>query len=318
MATIDYRFESFRLQSFNNWTVAHVSPEALAAAGFYYVGPDDKVRCFCCSIEIGRWAVNDDPLVEHISWSSRCRFALNLPCGNVPIGADLDTILPYPPIQDICGTGVHDPIGLPSGIQNLSLDELTSMGVGSMKNPAYPDFINYDTRLSSFDCWPKSIPQSKEQLARAGFFYTGKSDQTLCHHCGAGLKDWVLEDDPWVEHAKWKPECFYLWTVKGREFINSVQTGLTNNSPQVCFIGSNFVKKFNFYSNSYFIFFFTIVLLFFLRLQRRCLRYRSRLVTSHHLLRRTQVNHLMVFCAKFVTLRNWALFFYLAVIWLRV
>lgn len=252
MNATDYRLESSRLQSFDNWPVSYVSPETLAAAGFYYIGPDDKVRCFCCSIEIGRWTENDDPLEEHKFWSSRCRFALNLPCGNVPLGVDPTTVLPYEPEQDTCGSGVRGRIGLPSGIQELSPDDLKCMGVGSMKKPAYPDFISYDVRLSSFDCWPKSIPQSKERLARAGFFYTGKSDQTICHHCGAGLKDWVLGDDPWIEHAKWKPECFYLWTVKGRDFVNSVQTGITNSPPQVCFVFDDFVKKFNLYFSSYF------------------------------------------------------------------
>jgi hypothetical protein len=47
----------------------------------------------------------------------------------------------------------------------------------------------------------------------------GKGDQTVCFHCGGGLKDWEETDDPWVEHAVWFPKCMYLVLNKGREFI---------------------------------------------------------------------------------------------------
>ncbi|KAK2574830.1 hypothetical protein KPH14_013092, partial [Odynerus spinipes] len=146
-------------------------------------------------------------------WASRCPFVLDRPCGNVPLGVDPSTVSPCkPPARDTCGCGgYHGTIGgLSSVIRDLNLDDLKSMEIRPISKPVYPDFVSYDVRLSSFDVWPKSISQSKERLAHAGFFYTGKSDQTLCHHCGAGLKDWEVDDDPWVEHAKWKPDCFYL------------------------------------------------------------------------------------------------------------
>ncbi|GLH01933.1 Apoptosis 1 inhibitor [Gryllus bimaculatus] len=50
----------------------------------------------------------------------------------------------------------------------------------------------------------------------------GKSDKTVCFHCGGGLKDWEETDDPWVEHAKWFPKCSYVVLNKGKEFVASV------------------------------------------------------------------------------------------------
>ncbi|GBP17678.1 E3 ubiquitin-protein ligase IAP-3 [Eumeta japonica] len=43
-----------------------------------------------------------------------------------------------------------------------------------------------------FKEWPKSLPVKPEDLADAGFFYTGRSDKTLCFYCGGGLRDWKI------------------------------------------------------------------------------------------------------------------------------
>ncbi|KAK2587174.1 hypothetical protein KPH14_002923 [Odynerus spinipes] len=225
---VGYRFESARLRSFENWPVSYIEPEKLAAAGFYYLGEGDKVRCFECGIEICQWVEGDDPEEDHKRWSDRCRFIRKLPCGNVPIGVDPSTVPPPRPSYDVCGpyearseqsTASNT---LTSELQLLSTAKLSSMGLGLTKGPTYPDFVSYDVRLKTFDTWPKSMPQTKEHLAHAGFYYTGKGDQTLCHHCGGGLKDWEPEDDPWEEHAKWFPKCCYLLMVKGQEYVNKV------------------------------------------------------------------------------------------------
>lgn len=225
---IGYRFESERLRSFASWPVSYIEPEKLAASGFYYLGEGDKVRCFECGIEICQWVEGDDPMEDHKRWSDRCRFIRKLPCGNVPIGVDPSTVPLARPSYDVCGPYESRPeqftanSALTSELQLLSTAKLSSMGLGRTKGPQYPDYVSYDVRLKTFDTWPKSMPQTKEHLAHAGFYYTGKGDQTLCHHCGGGLKDWEPEDDPWEEHAKWFPKCFYLLMVKGQEYVNKV------------------------------------------------------------------------------------------------
>lgn len=71
------RFRSFleRLQTFGNWSRPQ-SPESLARAGFFRTQNGvDEVKCFCCGIQICDWEPLDDPLSEHLRWSSSCSFA---------------------------------------------------------------------------------------------------------------------------------------------------------------------------------------------------------------------------------------------------
>ena len=38
-------------------------------------------------------------------------------------------------------------------------------------------------RLKTFDTWPKYLRPTKEEMASAGFVYTGKSDRVVCFAC---------------------------------------------------------------------------------------------------------------------------------------
>lgn len=109
-----------------------------------------------------------------------------------------------------------------SGMQIPSAEKLGCFGIGITRRPDFPEYAGYESRLQSFEQWPQSLAQTKEQLADAGFFYTKIGDQTTCYHCGVGLKNWEPQDDPWEQHAKWFSKCFYVLMVKGQEFINSV------------------------------------------------------------------------------------------------
>ncbi|XP_076079629.1 putative inhibitor of apoptosis isoform X1 [Mytilus galloprovincialis] len=91
-------------------------------------------------------------------------------------------------------------------------------------NPRYPNNTIMSERLKTFNNWPSHYPQSPENLAKAGFFYTGINDLVRCYHCGGGLTSWEAEDNAWVEHAHWFPQCTYLRQNKGDEFIQLVQS----------------------------------------------------------------------------------------------
>lgn len=227
----DYRLEEHRLQSFANWPVPYMDPAKLAAAGFYYTGEGDKVRCFECKVEICEWVEGDNPMADHQRWQEECRFIRKIPCGNVPIGESPNSVpLPRPRSRDVCGPyGIEyrpnaspDCHSAPTEFQLPSTARLGSLGLGRAKGPAYPEYASYDARLRTFESWPKSMPQTKESLADAGFYYTGKGDQTLCYHCGGGLKDWEPNDDPWEQHAKWFSKCCYLLIGKGQAYVNTV------------------------------------------------------------------------------------------------
>ncbi|KYQ54909.1 Apoptosis 1 inhibitor [Trachymyrmex zeteki] len=227
--SLDYRFESARLASFKNWPCSWTKPEELAAAGFFYTGESDKVKCFECNIEICQWREEDNPMVDHQRWSGKCRFIRKIPCGNVPIGTDPGEIpAPVPKGMDVCGPygSIYMPFSGPDHEEREIEERVNSRLKEFASRPKHPEYASYAARLASYDRWPKAMSQTKEELATAGFYYTGSGDQTLCYHCGGGLRDWEPNDDPWVEHAKWFEYCPYLLLTKGMEFVSNI-TGRT-------------------------------------------------------------------------------------------
>lgn len=66
---------SLRLMTFQNWPL-QMKPTAkeLAAAGFYYLGSGDSVRCFHCGQCLHRWKGVDTAIGEHKRLSPLCKF----------------------------------------------------------------------------------------------------------------------------------------------------------------------------------------------------------------------------------------------------
>ena len=72
---------------------------------------------------------------------------------------------------------------------------------------------HYDRRLETFVTYPKQIVPNKNELAHAGFYYSGTADKVICFRCGISLKDWEREDNAMIEHEKWSPNCMYIQMV---------------------------------------------------------------------------------------------------------
>ena len=70
--------------------------------------------------------------------------------------------------------------------------------------------------------WPDRVNQKPKELAEAGLFYLGISDYTRCFYCHGGLCNWEVDDDPWEEHARWYPDCYFINCIKGKDFIEKV------------------------------------------------------------------------------------------------
>lgn len=70
-----------RVKSFDNpvWQLNSVcqKPTILAAAGFFFTGKKDSVRCFTCDGGLEKWEPSDDPWTEHARWFPHCKFVLN-------------------------------------------------------------------------------------------------------------------------------------------------------------------------------------------------------------------------------------------------
>ncbi|NXY85673.1 BIR7B protein, partial [Alcedo cyanopectus] len=200
------RNEARRLRTFQRWPdVSPVSPRDLVKAGFFFVGPRDEVQCFCCGGVLKDWEPGDCPLVEHLKFFPSCKFVCGEDVGN-------QEMLPH---QEIFDSVDGQFLSLLQGIDS----EETALP----SEPECPEMVTEDMRLSTFQNWPQYTDMCPEQLARAGFFYTGQRDLVRCFHCGGGVRNWSFGDDPWREHAKWYPGCDFLLQSRGREFVSSVQ-----------------------------------------------------------------------------------------------
>ncbi|NXP77324.1 BIR7B protein, partial [Ramphastos sulfuratus] len=200
------RSEARRLRTFQQWPdTSPVSPRDLVKAGFFFVGPRDDVQCFCCGGVLKDWARGSCPIAEHLKFFPSCKFICGEDVGN-------QEMLPLQEISDTVDG------------QFFSL----SQGLGSEETalpnePEYPEMATEEMRLSTFHNWPQYTDMPPEQLARAGFYYTGQGDVVRCFHCDGGVRSWSFGDDPWREHAKWYPECEFLLQARGSEYVNSVQ-----------------------------------------------------------------------------------------------
>lgn len=191
--TADMRKEEERMKTFERWPVTFLSAEKLARNGFYYLGRGDEVRCAFCKVEIMRWVEGDDPAKDHQRWAPQCPFVRKL------TGTDTAG-------RDECGSR------LPSDTSQR------------MNGPVHPRYASEAARLRSFQDWPRCMRQKPEDLAEAGFFYTGQGDKTKCFYCDGGLKDWETDDVPWEQHARWFDRCAYVQLVKGRDYVQKVMT----------------------------------------------------------------------------------------------
>ncbi len=102
--------------------------------------------------------------------------------------------------------------------QNSGRDGEAS-GIIKHSGPAHTKFSTIEARTRTFRDWPPALKQQPKDLAAAGFFYIGYSDQVKCFYCDGGLRNWQPEDDPWTEHSRWFAQCGFVRLVKGDEFI---------------------------------------------------------------------------------------------------
>ncbi|NXB54324.1 BIR7B protein, partial [Leucopsar rothschildi] len=195
-----------RMRTFQQWPrTAPVSARDLVEAGFFYVGPRDEVQCFCCGGVLKDWRPGDCPIMEHRSFFPFCRYLCGEDAGNQEMLS----------LQNIFDTVDGQFLSVLPGI----FSEDTALP----NEPEYPEMVTDEMRLSTFENWPQNSSVHPEQLARAGFFYTGQGDMVRCFYCDGGVRSWSFGDDPWREHAKWYPECEFLLHSRGREFVSNVQ-----------------------------------------------------------------------------------------------
>jgi len=124
--------------------------------------------------------------------------------------------------------------------------DLASLGLLPHQPARHPELSSLEARMNTFADWPPGLKQRPAQLAEAGFYYMSNSrfypyclliltnllfipaiketgDHVKCFCCDGALRNWEPEDDPWVEHARWFYRCNFLVSVKGDEYVKSIQ-----------------------------------------------------------------------------------------------
>ncbi|XP_045029942.1 baculoviral IAP repeat-containing protein 7-like isoform X1 [Daphnia magna] len=243
--------EDIRLRTFNeHFSATFLNPLALAKAGFFYVGVDDQVQCAFCRGVVKDWEVDDDPVREHQRLFPSCPFVLGLPVGNVPLGEDQShhalveraTSLPVPQQMNTGFGATHHftsqmrpdafPDTEPQSTENMQLDALVGenleeLGIRKHTGPRYITYATLDARLKSYGHWPPQLKQTPRAMAQAGFFHLGVNDHVNCFHCGSGLRNWEPDDDPWLEHARWFPQCRFVMLMKGEQYIKEAKESMS-------------------------------------------------------------------------------------------
>jgi len=230
----DYRSEAARLASFSNWSVPFIQPADLARAGFYSLNNLDSCRCAFCNNCVGDWVMGDDPMTEHRHHFPLCPFVLGQDVGNIPLGAVAGHQEPAPG-QDVTGLNPRQ-VPQPSTLNPRQVlpnsgpekghygADSEAMGILPHSGPLHPQYATLEARLRTFREWPPALRQQPRDLAEAGFYYIGLSDQVKCFYCDGGLRNWQSEDEPWKEHARWFEKCVFVRLVKGDEYIKDCVT----------------------------------------------------------------------------------------------
>jgi len=225
---LDYHSEADRLASFSNWSVSFISPGDLARAGFFSLDSLDSCKCAFCHNCVGDWVEGDQPMLEHANLFPLCPFVLGREVGNIPLGQDTQSQsnqgLPYRDETGIRWTTSHQErhSAPEQGSQSLPMvggKSAESIGILRHEGPTHPQHATLEARLRTFREWPPALRQQPKELADAGFYYIGCSDQVKCFYCAGGLRNWQPEDTPWVEHARWFSKCVFVRLVKGDDFI---------------------------------------------------------------------------------------------------
>ncbi|XP_067949412.1 baculoviral IAP repeat-containing protein 7-like [Watersipora subatra] len=206
-----------------NWPhadVPNLTGNDMAAAGFYFLGESDKVHCAFCQGILHTWMEGDRPLLEHNIAFGFCKFIRAMNSSNVPVKPVTD--LDLNKIAKLIVTGGSMPedlsdIGINAAGDN---EKLAFQRTYSDETVRKKSFYNQTTNKM---IWPHQNKQRYERLCKAGFVYIGSNDAVKCFSCHIVIESWIERDNPYVEHARWYPECPHMLEFKGKRFVNTVQ-----------------------------------------------------------------------------------------------
>lgn len=201
--SLHMKSEAVRLRTFVGWFQMHVLPEDLAKEGFFSMNIGDCVKCAFCSGILKQWVPGDIPFIEHKKYYPGCPFVCGLPVGNIPIKPAKGGLKEKKGGQK--ENSYKDSRQIPDSLLDASI------------------FSDFSHRRSSFANHLHLLRiQNPDSFAVAGFYYVGPADTVKCFSCDGVLRNWSLEDDPWIEHAVWYPGCNFLLAIKGHDFVEAI------------------------------------------------------------------------------------------------
>ncbi|CAN7994489.1 unnamed protein product, partial [Ixodes pacificus] len=94
----------------------------------------------------------------------------------------------------------------------------------SSRGPTHRGYSLREKRRATFVNWPRHAFPNVEALVDAGLFYEGDDDMAICYYCGGALRSWQKDDIPFVEHARWYPECTFVKLSMEPALYNTVRS----------------------------------------------------------------------------------------------
>ena len=227
---INYQSELCRLATYSNWPAEHfynICCLLLARHGFYYSGVKDSVTviCFKCNAVIDNWQSFDDLIRRHKNVNPNCTSftdVTNIELKLLNDGIGKNSIGNCVTESDSCDATVNENSILAltyeksflraqrKGVFVISGDSVSIYDI-DFNNPNYENLKSEVVRLQTFrDLWPVSSPVKPEDLAWAGFFYTGNKDRVQCAFCRNYLHNWADGDVPLKEHRTHFSNCSFI------------------------------------------------------------------------------------------------------------
>jgi len=187
-----------RSESYMNWPHCTPTREQMSSYGWFYCKVNDRTLCIYCNTVCHNWKTTDDPHEVHARLAPECPFILSV---SSPLSKN------SPSLIDGSLTGKFEPC-------HTSMCEITR---------------RQETFTNS--TWTQTSP-SAEDLALAGFFYSGTGNSVTCFYCNGSLQKWGENDNPKVEHARWFPNCLYAKHLCGDRLHADIQTTKSRLSVQ--------------------------------------------------------------------------------------
>ena len=166
----------------------------MEAAGFYYIGKEDAVRCDACNLEVSGWTLDMKPFTIHAQRSPKCPFV----CAPLPTErANTTSTTSF--TQSISTLNEEEK---PSKRQKME----TTQEIGQPTILTEIDKLK-QIRKRTFSHWPLRTSPSTSQMIEAGFFNCNVGDRVICLYCNIICQQWTPHtDDPCEIHKTLSPQ----------------------------------------------------------------------------------------------------------------